>query len=87
MKQKKYIFLLLAVIYLSSCDVPSKEKVNSQEQIILKHKQSRKNYSKEKIIMNEFEEMKKELEPLGYEITTDSVSYIYLDHSVKMKFN
>ena len=31
--------------------------------------------------------MKRDLEPQGYVVTTDSVSYIYLDHSVKMKFN
>ena len=42
---------------------------------------------KEKIIMDEYQNMKRDLEPQGYVVTTDSVSYIYLDHSVKMKFN
>jgi len=37
--------------------------------------------------MDEYHEMKRDLEPSGYTITTDSVNYIYIDNSVKVKFN
>ena len=37
--------------------------------------------------MDEYHEMKRELEPNGYIITTDSTNYIYIDNSVKLKFN
>ena len=50
-----------------------------------KHVAPKKN--KKELIMDEYQEMKRDLEPSGYTITTDSVNYIYIDNSVKVKFN
>jgi len=50
-----------------------------------KHVAPKKN--KKELIMDEYHEMKRDLEPNGYTITTDSVNYIYIDNSVKVKFN
>lgn len=42
-----------------------------------------KNYA----LLEEYKLIKKNLEPQGYEITTDSISNIFIDHSVKIHYD
>ena len=87
MKIYHTIITLLGLAFVVSCtSSPEKEettKVNHSDKS--KHVAPKKN--KKELIMDEYHEMKRELEPNGYKITTDSSNYIYIDNSVKMKFN
>ena len=87
MKIYHTIITILGLAFVVAC-TPSPKKeikktVNHSEQS--KHVAPKKN--KKELIMDEYHEMKRELEPNGYKITTDSTDYIYIDNSVKMKFN
>jgi hypothetical protein len=87
MKIYHTIITILGLAFVVSCtSSPKKEeapKVNHSDKS--KHVTPKKN--KKELIMDEYHEMKRELEPNGYKITTDSTNYIYIDNSVKMKFN
>ncbi len=79
-------FLAVGILFLVACQSTENEKIKLIHVKEVKRHIPKKD-KKEKIIMDEYEEMKRNLEPQGYVVTTDSVNYIYLDHSVKLKFN
>jgi hypothetical protein len=79
-------FLAVGILFLVACQSSETKIIKSNHLKELKRHVPKKE-KKEKIIMDEYEEMKRNLEPQGYVVTTDSVNYIYLDHSVKLKFN
>jgi len=87
MKIFQTILTLIGFAFVVSCTAtPKKENkttINHSEKS--KHVGPKKN--KKELIMVEYHEMKRELEPNGYVITTDSTNYIYIDNSVKLKFN
>jgi hypothetical protein len=66
----------------NSPEKDAKPVVNHSEKS--KHVPQKKN--RKELIMDEYHEMKRDLEPNGYKITTDSTNYIYIDNSVKVKF-
>lgn len=86
MKIYQTIITILGLAFVMSCtNSPKKDAkpvVNHSEKS--KHVAPKKN--RKELIMDEYHEMKKDLEPNGYKITTDSTNYIYIDNSVKVKF-
>ena len=51
------------------------------------HKNEKTEVLKNYALMDEYNLIKKNLEPQGYEITTDSISNIFIDHSVKIHYD
>ena len=87
MKIYHTIITLLGLAFVVSCtSSPKKEKIKKVNHSDKSKHVAPKKTTKE-LIMDEYHEMKRELEPNGYKITTDSSNYIYIDNSVKMKFN
>ena len=86
MKIYQTIITILGLAFVMSCtnspEKDAKPVVNHSEKS--KHVPQKKN--RKELIMDEYHEMKKDLEPNGYKITTDSTNYIYIDNSVKVKF-
>ncbi len=86
MKIYQTIITILGLAFVMSCtnspEKDAKPVVNHSEKS--KHVPPKKN--RKELIMDEYHEMKKDLEPNGYKITTDSTNYIYIDNSVKVKF-
>lgn len=82
----RFTYLTIGITFLVACQSSENKKLKSIHLKEVKRHVPKKE-KKEKIIMDEYEEMKRNLEPQGYVVTTDSVNYIYLDHSVKLKFN
>ena len=74
-------------IYAGTCTPSSKKEVKSIEHQTNHKKHVTPKKNKKELIMDEYQDMKRDLEPSGYTITTDSVNYIYIDNSVKVKFN
>ena len=87
MKIYQTIITILGLAFVMSCtnspEKDAKPVVNHSEKS--KHVPPKKN--RKELIMDEYHEMKKDLEPNGYKITTDSTNYIYIDNSVKVKFS
>ena len=86
MKIYQTIITILGLAFVMSCtnspEKDAKPVVNHSEKS--KHVPQKKN--RKELIMDEYHEMKRDLEPNGYKITTDSTNYIYIDNSVKVKF-
>lgn len=80
-------FIAIGFTFFVACQSSETKIVKSKIHLKELKRHVPKKEKKEKIIMDEYQNMKRDLEPQGYVVTTDSVSYIYLDHSVKMKFN
>ncbi len=87
MKIYHTIITLLGLAFLISCSATPKKDVKPVVEHSDKKKQVAPKKNKKELIMDEYHEMKRDLEPSGYTITTDSVNYIYIDNSVKVKFN
>lgn len=89
MKLYPLFFISLLLFSLGACEFTKNQKPSEKQS---KHeaghkKNPPKKQKKEVLLMEEYEEMKHDLESQGYVVTTDSANYIYLDNSVKMKFN
>jgi hypothetical protein len=86
MKIYQTIITILGLAFVVSCTNSPEKDMKS----VVTHREKSKHVapkkSKKELIMDEYHEMKRDLEPNGYIITTDSTNYIYIDNSVKVKF-
>jgi hypothetical protein len=87
MKIYQTIITILGLAFVVSCTNAPEKDVKSADKHSEKSKHRAPKKNKKELIMDEYHEMKRELEPNGYVITTDSTDYIYIDNSVKLKFN
>jgi hypothetical protein len=87
MKIYHTIITILGLAFVVACTPSPKKEVKSTEHQLNPEKHVAPKKNKKELIMDEYQEMKRDLEPSGYIITTDSVNYIYIDNSVKVKFN
>ncbi len=87
MKIYHTIITILGLAFVVACTPSSKKEVKSIEHQTNHKKHVTPKKNKKELIMDEYQDMKRDLEPSGYTITTDSVNYIYIDNSVKVKFN
>ncbi len=87
MKIYQTIITILGLALVVSCTNAPEKDTKSVVKHSEKNKHTTPKKKKKELIMDEYHEMKRELEPHGYIITTDSTNYIYIDNSVKMKFN
>ena len=87
MKIYHTIITILGLAFVVACTPSPKKEVKSIEPQTNPEKHVAPKKNKKELIMDEYQEMKRDLEPSGYTITTDSVNYIYIDNSVKVKFN
>lgn len=87
MKIYHTIITLLGLTFVVACTPSPKKEVKSIEHQLNHKKHVAPKKNKKELIMDEYQDMKRDLEPNGYTITTDSVNYIYIDNSVKVKFN
>ena len=87
MKIYHTIITILGLAFVVACTPSPKKEVKSAEHQTNHKKHVSPKKKKKELIMDEYQEMKRDLEPSGYTITTDSVNYIYIDNSVKVKFN
>ena len=87
MKIYHTIITILGLAFVVACAPSPKKEVKSTEHQPNHKKHVTPKKNKKELIMDEYQDMKRDLEPSGYTITTDSVNYIYIDNSVKVKFN
>jgi len=87
MKIYHTIITILGLAFVVACTPAPKKEVKSTEYQLNHKKHVAPKKNKKELIMDEYQDMKRDLEPSGYTITTDSVNYIYIDNSVKVKFN
>ena len=87
MKIYHTIITILGLAFVVACTPSPKKEVKSIEHHTNHKKHVAPKKNKKELIMDEYQDMKRDLEPSGYTITTDSVNYIYIDNSVKVKFN